>query len=289
MRAFILASLLLCSSIAAAKDSPEQAARKMLAIQAGSIQLGDKRTFGEAFSPEAIAFFPGADEPGFGPEGIAAAMGTAWLDSPETIEKIKIDDVVAGAIGDDAIWFTATLTFQISMEGAGPKTHSTKTVRVTELAVRDAPWTAAAAHFSAPLDNDRALKMARDGFGELPAIRNPTERGPVAAWLASSTELANHVAEDAAASALGSDAKEKGIGGAKARALLKSFGGKMEILGKVREVEVAGARYVAANVQLTFTSKKETLVVPYRVLLIAIRGSGGDWKLVSAHFSNGVS
>jgi ketosteroid isomerase-like protein len=167
--------------------------------------------------------------------------------------------------------------------------------RMTMLVVEDGgAWKIAAAHLSVGVPNAEAMRLAAAGeLAPLPDVGGGLAPGaePLPAALAN---LAASFSEREDAFLFGSDPEERLRGGMAIKELVGSQwqdgGTSITPRGALRGALAPSGTvgWVAGNVDFTVTVPGgEKVTQPYRMLLVCLR-EGEAWKVVQAHFSNGV-
>jgi hypothetical protein len=270
-----LASLIALAGPAAA-DEAADAAKKVLNAQATALAVKGG-SLEATFTDDALLFTP--DGVLVGHEEIDEQLWASFGDAEKGVDGCKVKSVKVGTFDADAAWITADLAMHVSGEDEDGKPLKFKpwTMRVTELVVRDGDaWHVRAAHLSRAVSD-----KAGAGTMAIPGAVNDSEH---AALLASPAELASKLATDKATTVIGSSAKEKAIGAAKAKKLLAKWKSlSFTVVDGVRWTAGTGWAYAAANVE----AKSGKSLLAYRVLVL-LRADGDDWQVVSVHYSNPV-
>jgi ketosteroid isomerase-like protein len=174
--------------------------------------------------------------------------------------------------------------------------------RITQLFGRkDGAWQVLVAVYSVPMPNDEAFAKALSGeLAALAAIPEGIAAGADGIYTRAAHDLDRaadfiaSVSDRADAIVIGTAPGERTVGGA---AIKESYGkfvadGHVTLKkhGDLRVGIAPGGRvgWVLANADLSVDVDGNVITQPFRAMLVYV-DEGGEWRLVQAHFSNGVS
>lgn len=274
MRTSVLIAILVVVGVAHA-ETPAQRAKKFVDTQLATLADGSTRKMEELFDPEALVM-------GIHVNGqlkdYASDLYQAFAGgSPHVqIKKTKVKSLVAGG-NDAATWFTA----EVLITAGGPEpgfgySSGTTTLRVTQLIVpQGGTWKVVAATIDRPgKPNDYT------------SPRNPVAGATTAGPLASLTSVAAieaALAKDSGVFVIGTDKRERAIGPAKAKKLLRSWGKlTLERDAEVREVTTKTYGFLQSHVYLVKGKQRFAM----GMLLIALPAPDGTWQVAGVHYTS---
>ena len=260
----------------------------------------DFDAWSKALAPDALVLGTAPDEVMIGREGaLAEAMkdfGEAKKNGAKAWTRSKDLRVTVSADGR-AAWISDQLDFGMEM-GAQKMNVQFRITQV--LAEKDGAWWVQAAHFSFGFPNDQAFQRAAEG--KWPALADiPDQVGDGADALAA--EIDREIRDPKAFVAavddspevvvFGSAPEEYVVGGAQVRDMfqqqVQQFGVTMARAGSDRVAVTPDGQvgWAMTNLDFSVVFEGKTVTQPYRALLVYAK-RGDAWKLVQAHFSNGI-
>lgn len=261
----------------------------------------DIAAWAEHLAPDAIVLGSGPEDVWVGKDAaqaaIEASMAPARAHGATATAKSTSLDVSVADDGESA-WTAGELEYSVY---SGDATLLVP-FRITQLFGRkDGEWKVLVAVFSVPLPNDVAFQRAASG--ELAALA-PIPEGIAAGAdgvytraahdLDRATDFVASVSDRADAIFIGSAPGERTVGGA---AIRESYGKHVTdghvTLKKHGDIRVGVAPgghvgWVLANVDLAVDVDGNVITEPFRAMLVYVE-EDGEWRLVQAHLSNGVS
>lgn len=196
-----------------------------------------------------------------------------------------------------AAWVADELDFTLEMGGQAVTTS----FRLTQvIAERDGAWWVLAQHWSIGVPNETAFAIAARGkwppLGELPARVAPGAE-PLVARVQRGADDAmvwvNDISDREDVFVFGTAPEEVVMGGARTRELfgaqIRQYGVTIAPRGDVSAGLAPNGLvgWVFANLDFSVTFEGQTITQPYRSLTVHLN-EGGAWRIVQAHFSNGV-
>ncbi|HWU87845.1 MAG TPA: hypothetical protein VN253_11245 [Kofleriaceae bacterium] len=205
--------------------------------------------------------------------------GVLAQDPHDEVIAAKVTNLTAGG-NDRVVWLQFVLAIEVRIwEHASPESTEDierRIVRGSELITAANGWRAVAAAFSRPGEPEPRQPA-------LP-VADPTERGPLTAFVTDPGLAARSVRDDAAVAVVGFGRGDLAVGSSAARALLDQIGErKPSLQGKPHEVRTADWGFVHANVDLPVAG--ESLPARGAVQLVALPDAHGAWSVVSVHYA----
>ncbi len=281
-------------------DDARAAVTKVVEAQYAALEKGDPDQWAAPLAPDPVFFGTGPDD------AVATKAATLKNMHAATDGKLKAGARFAvkssglqiGLSSDGrAAWVADVIELTVTQAGKSV----TSPLRLTEvLAEQDGAWWVHAVHWSIGVPNERALAMAADGsLGKLKALGESVAPGAqaIAAEFQKTSakigEFLGSLSSRPDAFVFGTAPDEQLIGGDKIK---ETFKKQIDTLGLVitrRGGVHAGVApngrvgWVAANIDMTASEGGKKVNVPTRGLMVYLNESG-LWRMVQAHFSNGV-
>jgi uncharacterized protein (TIGR02246 family) len=274
---------------------------KILTDQYAAMEKGDPEAWAQAFAPESVFF-------GVGPND-------AWSSRPGPVQSIQKEMEARTKAGSKCTTKSAGPHIGLTADGraawlsdeveitvtTGDKIEITP-LRLTEvLAEQDGNWWVHAVHWSRGVPNAQALEMAASGtLGKLKELGDSVAPGAqaVAAEFQKTSAQVNQFLLSLSARpdafVFGTAPDEQIEGGDKIKDVfskqIADLGLTITRRGGLRAGVAPNGRlgWVAANIDLTALSDGKKVKVPTRALMVYLN-DGGLWRMVQAHFSNGIT
>lgn len=279
----------------------EAAVRAEIQEQYDAMADFDIDAWGEHLAPDAIVLGSGAVDVWVGRDAAVAAI-KATLESARahgaTATSKSTSLVVSVAEDGESAWTAGELEYSVY---SGDATLLVP-FRITQLfGKKEGAWQVLVAVYSVPMPNEEAFAKAVSGeLAALAAIPEGIAAGADAIYTRAAHDLDRapdfiaSVSDRADAIVIGTAPGERTVGGA---AIKESYGkfvadGHVTLKkhGDLRVGIAPGGRvgWVLANCDLSADVDGNVITQPFRAMLVYV-DEGGEWRLVQAHFSNGVS
>jgi ketosteroid isomerase-like protein len=279
----------------------ESAIRADVERQYEEMSILDVGAWSEHHAPDAIILGSAPDEVWVGREQARAAIEEDFAAARQAgaTANMKSKSLVIGVAADGMSAWTAD---EADLSLNAGDAEMVIPFRITQLyGIKGGEWQVLIATYSVGVPNEQAFTRAmEDGWPALASIPEGIAEGSDGVYTRAAHDL-DHAGDFVAsisdredAFVFGSDPDERVVGGAQIREVFgkQIADGHVEIKrnGEMRVGIAPGGKvgWVLANLDLSVeVAAGQRVSQPYRAMLV-YADEGGEWRLVQAHFSNGV-